>query len=231
MLWTAFMIGLGGSLHCVGMCGPIALALPQQAGNQWLAAANVLIYNLGRVFTYILLGFIIGTIGKGIFIAGIQGYFSIALGILLLLVALFSINVEKKIVALYPIQRLQRWVGKNLGYLLKQNSRFGLFSIGVLNGLLPCGLVYMAIIGALTTGNIWSSGLYMGLFGAGTIPLMMATALAGQFITINWRNRIRRLFPLFLIAFAILFLVRGINFIDALDWRLWQNTGDLPACH
>ncbi len=231
MLWTAFMIGLGGSLHCVGMCGPIALALPQQAGNQWLAAANVLIYNLGRVFTYILLGFIIGTIGKGIFIAGIQGYFSIALGILLLLVALFSINVEKKIVALYPIQRLQRWVGKNLGYLLKQNSRFGLFSIGVLNGLLPCGLVYMAIIGALTTGNIWSSGLYMGLFGAGTIPLMMATALAGQFITINWRNRIRRLFPLFLIAFAILFLVRGINFIDALDWRLLQNTGDLPACH
>lgn len=231
MLWTAFMIGLGGSLHCVGMCGPIALALPQQAGNQWLAAANVLIYNLGRVFTYILLGFIIGTIGKGIFIAGIQGYFSIALGILLLLVALFSINIEKKIVALYPIQRLQRWVGKNLGYLLKQNSRFGLFSIGVLNGLLPCGLVYMAIIGALTTGNIWSSGLYMGLFGAGTIPLMMATALAGQFITINWRNRIRRLFPLFLIAFAILFLVRGINFIDALDWRLWQNTGDLPACH
>lgn len=231
MLWTAFMIGLGGSLHCVGMCGPIALALPQQAGNQWLAAANVLIYNLGRVFTYILLGFIIGTIGKGIFIAGIQGYFSIALGILLLLVALFSINIEKKILALYPIQRLQRWVGKNLGYLLKQNSRFGLFSIGVLNGLLPCGLVYMAIIGALTTGNIWSSGLYMGFFGAGTIPLMMATALAGQFITIKWRNRIRRLFPLFLIAFAILFLVRGINFIDALDWRMWQNTGDLPACH
>ncbi len=231
MLWTAFMIGLGGSLHCVGMCGPIALALPQQSSNQWLVAANVLIYNLGRVFTYVLLGFIIGTIGKGIFIAGIQGYFSIALGVLLLLIALFSINVEKKIVALYPIQRLQRWVSKNLGYFLKQNNSLGLFSIGVLNGLLPCGLVYMAIIGALTTGSIWSSGLYMGLFGAGTIPLMMATALAGQFITLNWRNRIRRLFPLFLIAFAILFVVRGIHFMDALDWRLWQNTGDIPTCH
>jgi sulfite exporter TauE/SafE len=80
MFWTAFTMGLVGSLHCVGMCGPIALALPYQNGSRWRAASNVLLYNLGRISVYALLGAVIGFLGKGLFLTGLQSYFSIGLG-------------------------------------------------------------------------------------------------------------------------------------------------------
>lgn len=231
MLWAAFLTGLLGSLHCVGMCGPIALALPYQGQNKWVASANVLLYNLGRVFTYSLVGTVIGLLGKGLFLAGFQAYFSIGLGVLLLIIALFAVNVEHRLMMIPALSKLNQWVKSKLSALLRRNDPQTLFFIGALNGLLPCGLVYMAIVGAVAMGSITQSALYMVLFGVGTIPLMLLTAVMGQFISLKWRNKIKRLLPVFLVAFAILFIARGINFAAPLALRFWENWDNVPMCH
>jgi sulfite exporter TauE/SafE len=231
MLWSAFTIGLLGSLHCIGMCGPIALALPYQGSNRWRAAGNVLLYNTGRIATYSLLGLVIGLLGRGLFLAGFQTYVSIGLGLLLLAVGFFSINVEAKLLRLPALARLNEWVKVRLAAMLRRHNRRSLLLIGMLNGLLPCGLVYMAVAGAVATGGMIEGLAFMALFGAGTIPLMMATALAGQFIDLRLRNHLRRAVPVFLIAFGILFIARGLQFNIPDGFRFWENLQQIPMCH
>ena len=230
-IWTAFTIGLLGSLHCVGMCGPIALSLPYQGKRRWAAAGNVLMYNIGRILTYTLLGSVIGLVGKGFFLAGAQSYISIGLGLFLLIVALFSIDVESKILRIPFMQQLNTWVKQKLSLLLRGGGRERLLLIGALNGLLPCGLVYVAIVGAVSASSIWDSALYMSAFGLGTIPLMMSAALAGQFIKLEWRVRLRKLLPAFLVGFAILFIMRGLNFDVPVEFRFWEDMQNAPMCH
>ena len=214
MLWTAFTIGLAGSLHCIGMCGPIALALPYQGRNRWAAAAKVLLYNLGRIFTYSFLGLLIGLMGKGLYLAGLQTFVSFGLGAALLLIALFSINVETR-----PLK------------IPHTQCPSALLLIGMLNGLLPCGLVYLAVAGAMATGSVAEGMTYMALFCLGTIPLILTTAMAGQFIDLRLRNRLRKLVPLFLIAFAILFIARSLHFQMPEDFRFWEEFQNIPMCH
>lgn len=231
LLWTAFSMGLVGSLHCIGMCGPIALALPFQRGSRLLALGHVLVYNLGRVITYMALGTVIGLAGRGLFLAGMQSWLSIALGILFLVVALFSINLESRVVRLPGIRQLNGWVQKKLGVLLRRQGVFSLLGIGMLNGLLPCGLVYMAVAGAVTAGTAVEGAWFMTMFGLGTIPMMLAIAMLGQFIPVAWRNRIRKLLPLFLVIFALFFLMRGLNFSVPAEIRFWETMQDTPMCH
>ncbi|MCP3931340.1 MAG: sulfite exporter TauE/SafE family protein [Bacteroidetes bacterium] len=230
-LWTAFTIGLVGSLHCIGMCGPIALALPYQAKSKWRIAGNTLLYNFGRVVTYSLMGVVIGLIGKGLFMAGYQSILSIVLGVILLIIALFSIQVESKLLSVPIINRLSFRLKSKLGSLLKAHFTSSIFLIGILNGLLPCGLVYMAIAGAVSTGSIMNAMFYMVLFGMGTIPMMLSLSLAGHLVSIRLRNFLRKLVPVFLVFFAILFISRGLHFDVPIDLRLWQDMQNVPMCH
>lgn len=231
VLFSAFGIGLVGSLHCIGMCGPIALALPYQQGSRLHALGRVLLYNTGRVLTYTVLGTVIGLAGRGLFLAGIQSWMSIALGVLFLVAALFSINLESKIVRLPGVHQLNAWVQSTLGRLLRRQDSASLLGIGALNGLLPCGLVYMAVAGAVTSGSAAQGAAFMALFGLGTVPMMAAVAMAGQFISLRWRNRVRKLLPVFLITFALFFIARGLNFTVPADIRFWETMQDQPMCH
>lgn len=231
MFWTAFTMGLVGSLHCVGMCGPIALALPYQNGNRWQAAWNVLLYNLGRISTYTLLGTVIGFLGEGLFLTGLQSYFSIIIGVFLLLATLFSINIERQLLSIPALEKLNNWVKITLSTLLKQKSRSTLLLLGVMNGLLPCGLVYMAIVGAVTMPTVENSAFYMAFFGLGTLPLMLSTAVAGQFVSLQWRSRARKLIPVFLAAFALFFIWRGLQFTTPLNLHFWESNAGVPTCH
>jgi len=231
-LWTAFTIGLFGSLHCAGMCGPIACALPNGDGGKFHVIGNALRYNFGRTVTYSLIGAMIGIVGRGLQLAGFQQFISIALGVLLLVIALFSINVEAKLLQLPGLHQLVFRLKSKLGQLLKGTGVNASFFIGLLNGLLPCGLVYMAVVGALSTGGIWSGMGYMALFGLGTTPLMLATGLAGSFAGIKFRTALRKAYPAFLIFFAVLFIFRGINFHVPGDFFFWAKMGDeMPMCH
>lgn len=226
MLWTAFTLGLLGSLHCVGMCGPIVLALPGSKTQK--IPVDMLIYHLGRISTYFLLGAIIGLLGLGVVVMKLQAYFSILMGVFLLAAAIFWI---------FPIPQprvVMPWanrVNQKFAQLMRRNTPGVYYQLGMLNGLLPCGLVYLAIAGAALSGGIFKGGVYMALFGLGTLPLLLLTGFAGQFININVRSRIRKLYPVVLTGIAILFLMRGFNLEIPAEFRFWQMLQDAPMCH
>lgn len=208
---TAFVIGLAGSFHCVGMCGPIALALPNQFGSRLKITFSRIFYNLGRIFTYSLMGALFGLFGKAFALAGFQQAVSIGLGALLLLMALFSVNLEHNFLKIPALYRFNSFIKSILGKLLKVNKQSSLFLIGALNGFLPCGFVYLALAGAITTGTSFDGALYMALFGLGTFPLMFATSLLGGILSIKTRSVFRKLAPAMFILFSCLFILRGLN--------------------
>ncbi|MBK7335403.1 MAG: sulfite exporter TauE/SafE family protein [Saprospirales bacterium] len=230
-LWTAFTIGLLGSLHCIGMCGPIALSLPYGGAGRLAAAGNGLLYNLGRTFTYVLIGSLFGLLGKGIFLAGYQSALSISMGVLMLILAFFSTDLESRIARLSFLQKPLFRLKSALGNLIRAKSHTSFLGIGMLNGLLPCGLVYMAVVGAVSTGSVWKGAAYMGLFGLGTIPLMLFTSLAGNWIGVQVRRRIRAVLPFMLALIAVLLIFRGLNFDLPRGLELWEDTSNVPMCH
>lgn len=206
---TGFTIGILGSFHCIGMCGPIALSLPVYELPGWQRMLYVLLYNLGRVTAYALMGVLFGLLGKQFFIGGYQQVLSIVLGVLILLVLFFSkyLDGNKSF-----FNTFTNFIKRSLSNLLKNEKKFYTYIlIGFLNGFLPCGLVYIAIAGAIATGNILHSSLFMAAFGLGTFPVMVTVTVLGNFISIQWRNQMRKAVPVFVGVMAILLILRGLN--------------------
>lgn len=208
-LWAAFTLGLLGSLHCVGMCGPIVMALPLTASEKNKIVFQSGLYHLGRITTYGLMGLLLGVLGWGITLAGYQKWISIGLGIFLVISAFSAVSLEQKIFSSgYPqkiLQSIKSLMRKNLSI----RSPLSAFRIGLLNGILPCGMVYIALAGALVFGNVLTSGLYMFSFGLGTIPLMLAVMIFGK---MNWKitRQFQRFSPILIAAFGLLLIYRGI---------------------
>ncbi|MBX3102577.1 MAG: sulfite exporter TauE/SafE family protein [Bacteroidetes bacterium] len=204
---TAIVMGLAGSLHCAGMCGPLALALPGRGAWRQLLGGRLL-YNIGRTVTYSLMGAIVGLLGFGLAASPLQQYLSVLSGVVILLLLLFSATLERA--GSGPLGRLSFAVRSRLGRLL--GSRPGLagqFAIGLVNGLLPCGLVYAALAGAAGTGGVGSGMLFMALFGLGTLPMMLALSLAGRrLFSIPGARRLVRIST---VAIALLLIIRGLN--------------------
>ncbi len=159
VLTSAFILGLFGSLHCVGMCGPIAMALPLTASEKWTVAVQSLLYQTGRVATYGMMGLVMGFTGWGIALSGYQNIVSIVLGATLILSALFSFSIEKRFMAHPIIHKFYDFLKTRLSGLLAISNRSHAFRVGLLNGFLPCGLVYVALAGAVVTGSIAGGGL------------------------------------------------------------------------
>lgn len=211
-LWMAFVIGLAGSLHCVGMCGPIAMALPVKPNSNWLQLLNGrLLYNLGRMSTYAVLGLLFGAFGKGLALTGFQQGISITLGAIMILMAIFFTQSERIIAKLSGADRWSKWLRNQLAVRLKLGSNRSLFTIGLLNGLLPCGFVYFGIVGAISTGSSLYGALYMAFFGLGTFPMMQLMAMAGTTLSVKFRTGMRKFAPAIVVVFACLFILRGLN--------------------
>lgn len=209
-LWTAFTIGLVGSLHCVGMCGAIALALPHSGAKRWKYLAGRLLYNFGRIATYSLLGIFFGIMGRAVSLAGFQEKLSISLGVIILIVLVMPNKYSAKILTIPILSRIIGLLRVKIGRLFGNGSLPALFSIGILNGLLPCGFVYVGIAGSLTTNSLIEGATYMALFGLGTLPTMLATSLASNFVSFNVRNTLRRFLPVGTAILATLFILRGL---------------------
>jgi uncharacterized protein len=210
-LWTAFIVGLVGSAHCAGMCGPIALALPLKSDNWFTRVSGGIVYNTGRIITYMLLGAIFGMLGKGLHMAGFQLWASIIIGILMIVMVVVPL-VFKKMPSLNNV--FEGYSARLLGgfrNMFRKGGMPSLFGIGLLNGILPCGLVYVAVAGAINSGDIVSAMLYMALFGAGTIPVMLAVSLAGTMISLNLRIFINKLSPYVIVLLGVLFILRGLS--------------------
>ena len=210
MLFSGLIFGILGSFHCIGMCGPIAFMLPLNRKNKLKQFFQISSYHLGRLFTYSLIGLLFGLFGKGFYFFGFQQTISVIAGFLMIFIVLLP-QIFKRFHVTNFINRVFIKVKSNLGKELikKENDTF--FTIGFLNGFLPCGLVYMAIFGALTTSNGLQGSLYMFLFGIGTVPLMTVVAYAGNFLSLNKRVKVQRIIPYAVVFIGVLFILRGLG--------------------
>lgn len=211
MLVTAFVLGFLGSLHCIGMCGPIAFMLPVNRSNSYKKISQIAIYHFGRLIAYSLIGLFFGLIGKSLYIFNIQQQLSIIIGVLMIVLVLIPYKTIGKYNLSKPLQRIISKVKSNLGQALKKKTADTFLTIGFLNGFLPCGLVYMAVFGAVATGSLVSGSLYMLLFGIGTIPLMTTAIYIGKFLNRTVKQRIQNAIPIFVVIIGVLFILRGLG--------------------
>ena len=210
MLLSALILGLMGSLHCVGMCGPIVLAIPHKSTNKASIAIDNVFYNGGRIITYMILGTILGLIGSAISFSGIQEKLSIIIGILMLVLT-FAPKMFK--VSNKANSFFYSGVGKLKSYFstfLQKRGKVALLSLGLLNGLLPCGLVYVALAASLGIADYAASMGFMAGFGIGTAPAMFAVSYLGIFASAGVRQKYTKLIPYGVAVVAILMIMRGM---------------------
>ena len=205
MYWSAFVFGFLGSFHCVGMCGPIVLAVPGKS------LGSKLLYNIGRAITYAVMGLAIGIVGEGFSLAGYQQTLSIIVGAAMLLIVIFTKYKHFDLPLSGAISKLWIFSKNKLTPLFKSESFMAPFLIGLINGLLPCGLVYAALFAAVAMGGMIESSVYMLLFGLGTAPLLIALSVFGNFLSPALRSRFNKTVPYFLALVAVLIILRGMN--------------------
>lgn len=231
-LIEGFLIGFLGSIHCIGMCGPIALMIPTNK-NPIQKFLQIISYNGGRIFTYSLFGLVVGLLGESLRIIHIQQYVSVSVGLLLILIVLGTLfsyhkgaNQANKL-----ISKLFNPVKKRLGSLLGK-ERKNLLALGILNGFLPCGLIYFALAASLTTNSIGGSIWFMAAFGLGTLPAMMAFMYFKS--AINKRINVSKLVPYMLLIMGFMLVLRGLNLgIPYLSPEIQQtetNSATLGGC-
>lgn len=211
MLWSALIFGLLGSFHCVGMCGPIAFMLPVDRSNSYKKVSQILMYHFGRLLAYSLIGLFFGLVGKSLYIFGIQQQLSIAIGVTMIGIVLLPYKTFNKYNFSKPLYKAVSKIKSALGKALKKKTADTFLTIGFLNGFLPCGLVYMAVFGAIASGNTLQGSLYMFLFGLGTIPLMTTAIYLGKFLNSNIKQRIQKAIPVFVVVIGLLFILRGLG--------------------
>lgn len=212
-MWEAaggLLLGLVSSFHCVGMCGPLAMALPVHDLPRVQRLAATSLYHAGRVLTYATAGALFGWAGRGIYIAGFQQWFAIAMGFVMLLLAVLNFTFHHSGMPAW-LQPFYLKVQQVMHRLLRSPKSYNFLLLGMANGLLPCGMVYMAIAGALSTSSVMHGVLFMGAFGAGTLPAMIALSLFGIRFKLSHRRQIRQLMPYIVAGMAILFILRGMN--------------------
>lgn len=211
MVLSALILGFMGSLHCVGMCGPIAFMLPVDHTNNLKKAAQVSLYHLGRLLAYGTIGLVFGLLGKGLYVFGMQQKLSVAIGILMIILVLIPSKVLNRFHISRPVYKVISKIKSRLGKEFKKKTADTFLTIGFLNGFLPCGLVYMALFGAIAMGNVAQGSLYMVLFGLGTIPLMTSAVYFSSLLKGGIKKRVQKLIPVFIVLMGALFILRGLG--------------------
>ncbi|QCX53231.1 sulfite exporter TauE/SafE family protein [Elizabethkingia sp. JS20170427COW] len=211
LVLSALGLGFASGFHCIGMCGPIALSMGLTRKQQTNYYLQNITYQLGRIITYSILGAILGIVGQGFQMVGLQRVLTIAVGVLLIVMALFSFGGKDFASKIPFIGKALIKVKVNLGQLLQKSDYKSRFTTGVLNGLLPCGMVYMALTASLASGGIWQSALFMALFGLGTFPFMFAVVLIGNVVNQKFRSQVLKVIPVMMIILGGLFILRGME--------------------
>ncbi len=211
IIGAALLFGLVTGFHCIGMCGPIAIALPLKPGSRFTRVTSAILYNLGRSITYAAMGLVFGFFGQSFAMAGFQKWVGIIMGSIMILYVIFPAIFKNK----FNIDTFgHQYTGalrSRLAKLFGKRSYTSLFIIGLLNGLLPCGPVYAAIAAAIATGSVVYGTVFMFLFGIGTIPIMLTISLAGNKISGVLRKKLAKLIPVTIIIIGILFILRGLG--------------------
>ncbi|MBS1493378.1 MAG: sulfite exporter TauE/SafE family protein [Bacteroidetes bacterium] len=232
---AGFLLGLLGSFHCAVMCGPIALSLPSSNKTKLNFLLERFSYNIGRVVTYTFFGTIFGFFGERIFMAGFQQIISVAIGIVIIFYLIRPYINKSKNVFIIESGKSKLSVFKNIfAKFYSKNSKASLFGIGVLNGFLPCGFVYIALTGAVALRTPAGGALFMAFFGIGTLPMMLGISMSKNFVSVNIRRKINKLSPAIALLFALIFILRGLNLgIPYLSPKLepLQKITEQVICH
>lgn len=231
-LFSGLLLGILSSFHCVGMCGAIAASLPigEQAAKSKLRL--FILYHLGRVGMYTLLGLFFGVVGRQFFIGGIQQWLSIVLGCSIVVFVLVF-HQKKFMASQFPvIGSLYKWVQNSLVKALQLRGGLAMLTIGLLNALLPCGMVYLAIAGALTSTSFWGAGIFMFGFGLGTIPLMLWVSYMGSWVNLSVRNQLKKAMPYAMLLVGVLLIFRGLNLdIPYISPSISPVSSGAVSCH
>lgn len=233
MYWSAFILGFLGSMHCVVMCGPIALTLKGQ-NNLNRFVLSRLLYNLGRVTTYALFGVVFGLMGRGIVLADYQQLLSIFLGSMMLFMAVAIYQHYQTNKINYYLSKVSRSIRTVFGRFIKSTSPLSSFLVGVTNGFLPCGLVYAALIGALASGQVIAGSTYMAVFGLGTFPAMLIVSLTGHFFSKKINANVHKLSSVFVFVLGTLLILRGmelsIPYLSPVIGFLYPLDAEITVC-
>lgn len=235
-IWSGFFVGFLGSLHCIGMCGPIVLALPTSSVSGLGFFNGRVLYNFGRVFTYALLGLLFGFLGSKLYMFGFQQGVSITLGAVIILWVVIPGSLKNKIRNASGFNYFTVKLKNLFMPLFKKQSGLSMFIIGVLNGFLPCGFVYMALAGAIavSSSSPFNGMLFMAFFGLGTVPAMLGTSIAGNLISFNIKRKFAKIVPVFAVILALIFVLRGMNLgIPYISPKLGMHkqVSEEPKCH
>ncbi len=206
-----FLMGLLGSVHCIGMCGPLVMALPISHKTNFQKMTALFLYHAGKISSYAILGILFGLFGSQFPIFGLQKNISIVIGITMLLYVVYVFILKPKHIQLGVLSSLYNVIVKSLGKLFKSKYLISFLFIGMLNGLLPCGMIYLALSSAMATQNILQGGLLMAFFGLGTVPALIMVALGGQYMGFAFRNKLQKLLPVFIFGMGVLLILRGLN--------------------
>ena len=232
-MWiVAFSLGLIGSLHCVGMCGPLAIVFCTGENNtpsQTIKSA--LFYNLGRTFTYSILGLLFGFLGSFLMVTNLQKTVSIILGILLIVSFIFNINIDQSINGSTIIKKYHSSVRKFISQMMAKSKEYHPFQLGMANGLLPCGLVYLALAGAIATGSVINGIMFMALFGLGTLPMLFALVVSIGMFPKRIRNLFRPILPYVSLAFGLFLIYRGMAIDMPAELNFWEALKNPILCH
>lgn len=232
MLYIAFTLGLFGSLHCVGMCGPLAIAFcNRESNNKSQNVKSALAYNLGRTSTYALLGLFFGILGSFIFVSELQKIVSIILGALLVLSFLFSVDIDSSINNNSVVKKYYFNVKKFVSDIMSRSREYHPYQLGMANGLLPCGLVYLALAGALTTGSVLGGVTFMVLFGLGTLPMLFALTTGFGLFSLSVRRRFRTVLPFVTLCFGLFLIYRGLAVDLPSELNFWKSLRNPIMCH
>ncbi len=210
IVYAALGLGLLTGFHCIGMCGPIAIALPLNKRTWGTRIFSALWYNIGRTITYGLLGVVFGLVGEGFSLAGFQRWISIIMGVFMISTVAFP-GINHALYRGTGNAKFITGIKRQLAKYFQQANYKSLFITGLLNGLLPCGMVYMALAGAIGVGNLQGAVFFMILFGLGTIPMMFLLSMLGNFATIKLKHTINKIIPYVVVTVGLLFILRGMQ--------------------
>lgn len=209
-LLASLTLGLLGSLHCIGMCGPLVIAVPSSTQKRWKYFVERILYNFGRAITYGIIGAGLGLIGKNILI-GVQQDLSIIIGVTIIFTVVIPFSLKSKLEKISPLKFIYGFVKQKFSVLMQKRGMIALFTLGMLNGLLPCGLVYTALIGAAAVADPFHSALFMIVFGVGTIPALVVVSVTGKLVSVKFRSLFTRAIPVLSMVLAVILILRGMN--------------------
>jgi sulfite exporter TauE/SafE len=194
ILGTLLVTGFLGSLgHCLGMCGPLVMMFGVQfRARRWQAAPHHLLYHSARMLVYGALGAGVGAIGS---LLGLGSQLNRLAGGVSLLLGLGVLVVAAGYLGWLPLGWLEgqgSWISHRMSQALQRGGVGGVILLGALNGILPCPLVYSALLVAASAGGAMSGGLGMIIFGAGTLPALLVVGVGAGSLSARVRQRLAR---------------------------------------